>query len=150
MSANSTVSRTVLALPISPTGHFLIIRSLKNAKCPTAPITKCLTRAIRAVNFFELCYDILHSCLITHPPSTLSDLVVVYRPNWQLTAIIIYIYNYIYIYKPNSTRSQFLNKHAPVKFKIIRTKPILVILRHSNSFMAFLKDSYNMVLGPLL
>jgi len=44
----------------------------------------------------------LSSCLITHPPSTLYDLVECY----------------------NSTLSQLINKHAPLKSKIIRTKPL--------------------------
>jgi hypothetical protein len=74
---------------------------LKITPPPTAPITKCLTRAIRAINITDFCHDILSSSLITHPPSTLSDLVDCY----------------------NSTLSQLLNKHAPLKPKIIRTKP---------------------------
>jgi len=45
--------------------------------------------------------NILSSCLITHPPSTFSDLVDCY----------------------NSTFSQLLNKHAPLKSKITRTTP---------------------------
>jgi len=49
----------------------------------------------------ELFHDILSSRHTTHPPSILSDLVDCY----------------------NSTLSQLLNKHAPLKFKIIRTKP---------------------------
>jgi len=78
-----------------------IICSLEITNYPTAPITKYLTRAIRAINITELCHDILSSRLITHPPSTLSDLVDCY----------------------NSTLSQLLNKHAPLKSKIIRIKP---------------------------
>jgi len=64
----------------------------------TAPITKHLTRAIRDIYITEFCHDILSSCLITHPPSTPSDLVDCY----------------------NSTLSQLLNKHAPLKSKITR------------------------------
>jgi len=75
--------------------------SLKITNSPTAPITKHLTRAIRAINITELCHDIFSYCLVTHPPSTLSDLVNCY----------------------NSTLSQRLNKHAPLKSKITRTKP---------------------------
>jgi len=47
----------------------------------------------------EFCHDILSSRLITHPPSTLS--VDCY----------------------NSTLSQLLNKHAPLKSKVTHTKP---------------------------
>jgi len=74
--------------------------SLKNTNSPTTPITKYLTRTIRVINITEFCHDILSSCLITHPPSTLSDLADCY----------------------NSTLSQLLNKHATLKSKIIRTK----------------------------
>jgi len=88
-------------LPISPTDHFPIICSLKITNSPNAPINKHLTRALRATNITEFCHDILSSCLITHPPSTFSDLVDCY----------------------NSTLSQLLNKHAPLKSKIIRSKP---------------------------
>jgi len=75
--------------------------TLKITNSPTALITKHITRAIRAINITEFCHDILSSCLITHPPSTLTDLVDCY----------------------NSTLSQLLNKHAPLKSKITRTKP---------------------------
>jgi len=70
-SANSTLSPTDISLPISPTDHFPIICSLKIANSPTAPITKHLTRSIRAIHITELCHDNLSSCLITHPSSTL-------------------------------------------------------------------------------
>jgi len=53
------------------------------------------------MNITEFSHDILSSCLITHPPSTLSDLVDCY----------------------NAIISQLLNKHAPLKSKITRTKP---------------------------
>jgi len=99
-AANSTLSPTVNSLPISPKDHFPIICSLKITKSPTAPITKHLTCAIRAININEFCHDILSSCLITHPTSTLSDLVDCY----------------------NSTLSQLLNKHAPLKSKFMQTK----------------------------
>jgi len=101
LTQHVSLSPTVISLPISSTDHFPIICSLKITYSPTVPKTKCLTRAIRAINITELCHDILSSCLITHPPSTLSDLVDCY----------------------NSTISQLLNKHAPLKTKIIRTKP---------------------------
>jgi len=64
-------------------------------------ITKHLTCAIRAINITELCHDVISSCLITHPPSTLFDLVDCYK----------------------LTLSQLLNKHAPLKSKFIRFEP---------------------------
>jgi len=100
-SANSTLSPTVITWPISPTDHFPIICSLKITYSPTVPKTRCLTRALRAINIIEFCHDILSSCLITHPPSTLSDLVDCY----------------------NSTLSQLLNKYSPPKSQIISPKP---------------------------
>jgi len=100
-STNSTLSPTVITLPTSPTDHFPIICSLKITNSPTAPITKHFTHAIRAINITELCHDIFSSCLITHPPSTLSYPVDCY----------------------NSTLSHFLNKHATLKSKIVRIKP---------------------------
>jgi len=100
-SASSTLSPTVTYLPISRTDHCSIICSLKITNSPTAPITKHLTRAIRAKNITEFCHDILSSCRTTQPPSTLSDLV-----DWY-----------------NSTLTPLLNKYAPLKSKITRTKP---------------------------
>jgi len=100
-SAKSILSPTVIHLPVSPTDHCSIICSLKITNSPTALITKHLPRAIRARNITEFCHDTLSSCLITNPSSTLSDLVDCY----------------------NSTLLQLLNKHAPLKSKIIRTKP---------------------------
>jgi len=74
---------------------------LKITNSPTVPITKYLTVAKRAIYINEFCHDILSSRLITHPPITLFDLMDCYI----------------------STRSQPLNKHAPLKSKIICTKP---------------------------
>jgi len=53
-SANSTLSPTVIDMPISPTVYFPIICSLKITNSPTAPMTKHLNRAIRAINITEL------------------------------------------------------------------------------------------------
>jgi exonuclease III len=99
-SANSTLSPTVTFMPVSPTDHFPVISSLNISASPPAPITKCFIRSIRSININHFCLDILSSRLITHPPSELSDLVDCY----------------------NSTLSDLLNKHAPLKSKIIRTK----------------------------
>jgi len=74
-----------------------------------APITKHLTRAILAMNITEFCHDILSSRLITHPPSTLSDLVDCY----------------------NSTLSQLLNNMLLSSLKSSALN--LVILRHKKT-----------------
>jgi len=58
-SAKCTLSPTVNSLPISPIDHFPIKCSLKITNSPTAPITKCLTRATRAINITEFYHDIL-------------------------------------------------------------------------------------------
>jgi len=100
-SANSTLSPTVISFSISPADHFHIICSLKITNSPTAPITKYLTRVVRAINITEFCHGILSSRLSTHPPSTRSDLMDCF----------------------NSTLSQPLNKHTSLKSKIIHTKP---------------------------
>jgi exonuclease III len=59
-SANSTLSPNVISLPISPTDHLPIFYSLKITPPPAAPITKCLTRAIRAINITDLKKSIGH------------------------------------------------------------------------------------------
>jgi len=105
MSANSTLSPTVISLPSSD--HFPIICSLKITSY-TAPITNYLTRAIRAINITGFCHDIVSSRLITrlllvssldffsshhsfssrlitHPPSTLAHLVDYYNSTFFST-----------------------------------------------------------------
>ena len=99
-SATSTLSPILTCLPVSPTDHFPIICSLNITPPPSAPVTNRLTRAVTSINASKFSRDILSSRLITHPPSALSDLVDCY----------------------NSTLSQLLDKHAPLKSKIFRTK----------------------------
>ena len=100
-SANSTLSPTLTFSPISPSDHFPIISSLHISPLPTLPVSKHLTRSIRSINITNFCRDILFSRLITHPPSDLAGLVDCY----------------------NSTLSSLLNKHAPLKSKILCSKP---------------------------
>ena len=56
---------------------------------------------IHSINIGRFIRDIISSRLITHPPSNLSDLIDCY----------------------NSTLTNLLNKHAPLKSKTIRSKP---------------------------
>jgi hypothetical protein len=98
-SATSTLSPILTCLPVSPTDHFQIICSL-NITPARAPIIKRLTRAFTSIDASKFSNDILSSRLITHPPSAFSDLVDIY----------------------NFTLSQLLDKHAPVKSKVFRTK----------------------------
>jgi HEPN domain-containing protein len=100
-SAFSTLSPTISFSPISPSDHFPIFSSLQICPPLAKPLSKHLTRAIRSINIANFCSDILSSRLITHPPSNLSDLVDCY----------------------NSTLSSLLNKHAPLRSKILRQKP---------------------------
>jgi len=95
------VMLTLLYLPLSfvclfhlYTDHFPIICSLKI----TAPITKHLTRATRAIN-------------ITDMSGHLVSLPILLQHS-----LILWIAN-------NLTLSQLLNKHVPLKSKIIRIKP---------------------------
>jgi len=78
-SANSTLSPTVIYLPISPTDHFPIILTTKRTPLLTIcslKITNSLTAPIKishscyTCHNHYLCHDFLFSCLITHPPST--------------------------------------------------------------------------------
>jgi Reverse transcriptase (RNA-dependent DNA polymerase) len=64
-------------------------------------VSNHLTRAIHSINIGRFIRDIISSRLITHPPSNLSDLIDCY----------------------NSTLTNLLNKHAPLKSKTILSKP---------------------------
>jgi len=57
---------------------------------------------MKSISVPKFTRDILHSRLITHPPSNLSDLVDAY----------------------NTTLSTLLDAHAPLKTKTIRAKPV--------------------------
>jgi hypothetical protein len=59
-----------------------------------------LSRSIHSINIKSFIHDIMSSNLITHPPTNLSDLADFY----------------------NSILSTLLNKHAPLKSKILRPK----------------------------
>jgi Reverse transcriptase (RNA-dependent DNA polymerase) len=65
-------------------------------------LTQFSFRCFKSINIDKFCRDILQSRLITHQPTNLSDLVEAY-------------YN---------TLSSIINKHAPLKTKTIRAKPI--------------------------
>jgi len=99
-SASSTLCPTLTCLPVSPTDHFPIICSLNINPSSRGPVIKRLTRSIASINVPDFCHDILTSRLITHPPTTLSDLVDCY----------------------NSTLSSLLDTYAPLKSKVFRAK----------------------------
>ena len=99
--SDSKLCPVISQYPISPSDHFPILYSLNISRPPSIPVSKHLIRSIRSINIKSFIRDITSSCLITHPPSDLSDLIDCY----------------------NSTLSNLLNKHAPLKSKIIRSKP---------------------------
>jgi exonuclease III len=98
---DSILCPVVSLCPISPSDHFPILYTLNIARPPSPPVSNHLTRAIHSINIGRFIRDIISSRLITHPPSNLSDLIDCY----------------------NSTLTNLLNKHAPLKSKTIRSKP---------------------------
>ena len=87
---------------VSPSDHFPIFSALAISPPPPPPLSQFTFRCIKSISVPKFTRDILHSRLITHPPSNLSDLVDAY----------------------NTTLSTLLDAHAPLKTKIIRAKPV--------------------------
>ena len=100
-TSNSSLSPTFASSPIFPSDHIPVIYSLNISPSPTVPLSKHLTRSIHSINIESFIRDIMSSNLITQPPTNLSDLVDCY----------------------NSTLATLLNKHAPLKSKILHPKP---------------------------
>jgi exonuclease III len=88
--------------PVSPSDHFPIFSSLTISPLPPPPLSQFSYRCFKSISIVKFCNDISRSRLITHPPANLSDLVEAY----------------------NTTLSSLINKHAPLKTKTIRAKPI--------------------------
>ena len=100
-SADSSLSPVISYTRNSSSDHFPVFSSLNITPPKPSPLSKHSFRSIKSINIHSFILDILSSNLITHPPTNLSDLVDCY----------------------NSTLSSILNKHAPVKTKILRLKP---------------------------
>ena len=98
---DSTLSPTITHSLVSPSDHFPIFTSLVISPPSPPPLTKHFFRCIKSINLNNFIRDIRTSRLITHPPTNLSDLVECY----------------------NLTLSNILNKHAPLKSKLLRPKP---------------------------
>ena len=98
---DSTLSPTITHSLVSPSDHFPIFTSIVNSPLSPPPLTKHFFRCIKSINLNNFIRDIRTSRLITHPPTNLSDLVECY----------------------NLTLSNILNKHAPLKSKLLRPKP---------------------------
>ena len=98
---DSTLSPTITHSLVSPSDHFPIFTSLVISPPSPPPLTKHFFRCIKSINLNNFIRDIRTSRLITQPPTNLSDLVECY----------------------NLTLSNILNKHAPMKSKLLRPKP---------------------------
>ena len=98
--ANSTLSPIITYSQISPSDHFPIFTQLNIQTPPPPPLTQISFRCIDAIHIPHFVRDIFSSALIHNPPSSLSDLVDCY----------------------NFTLSNLLNKHAPLKTKMVHSR----------------------------
>ena len=96
-SQQSTILSSVLISPVSPSDHYRVMSTLNFQPPPPIPPTLHVFRRIKSIDIQSFCKDIASSALITNPPATLPDLVASY----------------------NTTLSAILDKHAPVKSKLI-------------------------------
>ena len=96
-SQQSTILSSVLISPVSPSDHYRVMSTLNFQPPPPIPPTLHVFRRIKSIDIQSFCNDIASSALITNPPATLPDLVASY----------------------NTTLSAILDKHAPVKSKLI-------------------------------
>ena len=96
-SCQSTLSPVTNISAASPSDHFLVLTSLKFQPPPPKPAITHNFRRIKSIDIDKLSQDIIDSTLITDPPSTLQELVDCY----------------------NFTLSSLLDKHAPVRSKLI-------------------------------
>ena len=97
--SDSTLSPKVTCSPVSPSDHYPLFTSL-TIKPPIHPFSVHSFRSVNSINVDQFIRDISISRLITHPPSTLNELLHSY----------------------NSTLSFIFNKHAPLKTKIVKSK----------------------------
>jgi exonuclease III len=98
--SDSTLSPKVTFSPVSPSDHYPLFTSL-TIEPLTTPLSVHSFRCINSINTTEFIHEIAISRLITHPPSTLTELIHSY----------------------NLTLSDILNKHAPLRTKTIKLKP---------------------------
>ena len=100
-ATNSTLFPIISYSPVSPSDHFPIFSKLNLQPPLPTPLTQISFRCIDAINISSFVRDIYSSPLIHNPPSSLSDLVDCY----------------------NSTLTNLLNKHAPLKTKLVHSRP---------------------------
>jgi len=99
---SSSLNPVIDHSPVSPSDHLPIFSSLSILPSILSPLTQISFRCFKSIGVSKFTRDILHSRLITHPPTNLSDLVDAY----------------------NSTLTSLSDIHAPLKTKTIRAKPI--------------------------
>ena len=99
-SKDSSLSPSISHSLVSPSDHYPIFTSFPILPSPSPPLTKHYFRCLKSINIGNFLRDLRTSGLITRPPSNLSDLIDCY----------------------NLTLSSLLNKHAPLKSKLIRPK----------------------------
>lgn len=99
--ANSKLNPTISYSPTSASDHYPIITSLSLSRPPPPVLVTKFFRCLKSISLTKFQVDIASSKLITNPPPSLSELVSCY----------------------NSTLSSLLDKHAPLKSKIVSQKP---------------------------
>ena len=99
---SSSLAPVIDYSPISPSDHYPIFSSLTLSPLSPPPLTQFSFRCFKSISISKFSADILHSRLITDQPTKLCDLIETY----------------------NTTLSSLIDKHAPLKTKFIRAKPI--------------------------
>jgi len=98
--SSSSLSPIIDHSPVSPSDHFPITSTLTVSPLPHPPFSTLSFRRLKSISISKFTCDIANSGLITHSPTNLHDLIDTY----------------------NTTLSALLDKHAPLKTKIIRAK----------------------------
>ena len=98
----SSLASVINYSPVSSSDHFPIFSSLTLSPLSPPPWTQFAFRCFESISILKFSADILHSWLITDQPTNLGDLIETY----------------------NTTLSSLVDKHASLKTKFIRAKPI--------------------------
>jgi len=96
-SEQSNILSSVIISPVSPSDHYRVLSSIDFQPPPPKPAIPHAFRRIKSIDIQSFCKDIAASTLVTNPPTALPELVATY----------------------NSTLLAILDKHAPVKSKLI-------------------------------
>ena len=99
--SDSSLNPTLSFSPTTVSDHLPVLTSVSLSRPPPLVLVTRFFRCLKSINLFKFQLDISSSTLITNPPSSLSELVSCY----------------------NNTLSSLLDKHAPLKSKIISQKP---------------------------